>query len=89
MSRRRRTKKKLQNRKPKPVVEDTRWYTIRCIVDKRTIRGELEYLVDWEDDIETGESYGATWVSLSPLQRTYQLHVETNVTPWNRSKVAT
>jgi hypothetical protein len=62
MSRRRRTKKKHQNRKPKPVVEDTRWYTIRCIVDERTSCEELEYLVDWEDDIETGESYGPTWV---------------------------
>lgn len=38
------------------------WYTIRAILDERLVKGRVEYLVDWDDNKETGKTYLPTWV---------------------------
>ncbi|PHH89785.1 hypothetical protein CDD83_5274 [Cordyceps sp. RAO-2017] len=38
------------------------WYSIRGILDEREASGRVDYLVDWDDNIDTGESYDPTWV---------------------------
>ncbi|KAM4056205.1 HDA1 complex subunit [Hirsutella rhossiliensis] len=58
-SRRKRT------RTPKAASPDEGWYSIKDILDERKASGLVEYLVDWENNIVTGESYAPTWV-LSP-----------------------
>ncbi|POR39584.1 Uncharacterized protein TPAR_00222, partial [Tolypocladium paradoxum] len=42
--------------------EDDCWYTIKDILDEREAKGGLEYLVDWDDNIATGEAYPPSWV---------------------------
>ena len=38
------------------------YWKVRGILDEKFERGELRYLVDWEDNRKTGESYKPTWV---------------------------
>jgi hypothetical protein len=38
------------------------FWKVRAILDEKIERGVLRYLVDWEDDHKTGESYKPTWV---------------------------
>ncbi|KJZ74175.1 hypothetical protein HIM_06406 [Hirsutella minnesotensis 3608] len=47
-------------RKKAPPKEEV-WYTIRRILDERVVKGRLEYLVDWDDNISTGEAYEPSW----------------------------
>jgi hypothetical protein len=37
-------------------------WLIKDIIDEKVERGRLWYKVDWEDDIQTGESFAPTWV---------------------------
>ncbi|KAF4512897.1 hypothetical protein G6O67_000227 [Ophiocordyceps sinensis] len=55
-SRRKRT------RAPKAASPDEGWYTIKDILNERKASGPVEYLVDWENNIITGEPYSPTWV---------------------------
>ncbi|KAL7925455.1 hypothetical protein ACQKWADRAFT_284081 [Trichoderma austrokoningii] len=52
--------KKSKNRKP-PAEVDLGWYTIRRILDEKTVRGRVQYLVDWDDNPVTGQAYDPTW----------------------------
>ncbi|KAK7220418.1 hypothetical protein V2G26_008421 [Clonostachys chloroleuca] len=66
----RRVRKK-QTKKSKPVIsaappadddeEESGWYVIKDIIDERRVRGKVEYLIDWEDNPDTGKSYDPTW----------------------------
>ncbi|KAJ3490015.1 hypothetical protein NLG97_g5867 [Lecanicillium saksenae] len=48
-------------KKPKEQPIQTGWFTIRRILDERRIANRIQYLVDWDDDINTGETYEPTW----------------------------
>ncbi|OHF02865.1 hypothetical protein CORC01_01966 [Colletotrichum orchidophilum] len=37
------------------------WFTIKDILQERRRNSNIEYLVDWEDNPETGERYSPTW----------------------------
>lgn len=52
---------KLPRKPNKPPKE--KWWIIRDILQERRRSGKIEYLVDWENDSETGEQYPPTWVS--------------------------
>jgi hypothetical protein len=39
-------------------------YPIRSIIAEREGKHGLEYLIDWEDDAETGEKFEKSWVSV-------------------------
>lgn len=41
---------------------DEGWYTIRSIFNERLRKGRIEYLVDWDDNKDTGEAYSPSWV---------------------------
>lgn len=74
----RRVRKK-QTKKSKPVIsaappadddeEESGWYVIKDIIDERRVRGKVEYLIDWEDNPDTGKSYDPTWVSYHAFTR--------------------
>lgn len=56
-------------RKPAPVVEEDsadEWFAIKDIVAEKTVRGALQYYVDWANHAVTGESYPKSWVSTPP-----------------------
>ncbi|KND93749.1 hypothetical protein TOPH_01666 [Tolypocladium ophioglossoides CBS 100239] len=57
--RRKRTRASKSRKQVAP--EDERWYNIRGILDEREAKGCVEYLVDWDDNIDTGEAYSPTW----------------------------
>ncbi|WQF79634.1 Putative chromo/chromo shadow domain, Chromo-like domain superfamily protein [Colletotrichum destructivum] len=38
-----------------------KWYIIKDILQERKRGADIEYLVDWEDDPDTGERYRPTW----------------------------
>lgn len=59
-----------RSNKPKKPREPSKekWYIIRDILQERRRGGQIEYLIDWEDDTKTGEQYPPTWVRpLAPL----------------------
>lgn len=58
----RRSSKHQKKHKEQPKEE---WYIIKDILQERRNGSNIEYLVDWEDNPETGERYRPTWVSLS------------------------
>jgi len=37
------------------------------ILQERRVNGRVEYLINWADDEETGESYEPTWVCPSRM----------------------
>jgi hypothetical protein len=39
-----------------------RYYSVRDILDEQKRGEETYYLIDWDDDQDTGESYTPTWV---------------------------
>ncbi|GKT40873.1 uncharacterized protein ColSpa_01054 [Colletotrichum spaethianum] len=51
-----------QPKKPKEQPKEN-WYIIRDILQERKRGATIEYLVDWEDDPDTGERYHPTWTS--------------------------
>ncbi|RFU81732.1 chromo domain [Trichoderma arundinaceum] len=61
MPRSRRGAPKKPKTRKRPAAQDEGWYTIRRILDERTIKGRVEYLVDWDDNIVTGQAYDPTW----------------------------
>ncbi|KAJ4319675.1 hypothetical protein N0V84_006229 [Fusarium piperis] len=55
-------KSKTKSRKRR-VTEEEGWWTIREILDERVGKaGQVEYLVQWEDEIHTGESFPPSWI---------------------------
>ncbi|UNI18907.1 hypothetical protein JDV02_005142 [Purpureocillium takamizusanense] len=60
--------KKTQKKPDEYQEEDDAWYTIRGIIDERKVKGRrIEYLVDWDDNPETGEAYPPSWsVEVTP-----------------------
>ncbi|OLN82107.1 hypothetical protein CCHL11_07654 [Colletotrichum chlorophyti] len=50
----------LQSKKPQEYSKH-KWYIIRDILEERRRGQKIEYLVDWEDDPDTGEHYTPTW----------------------------
>lgn len=40
-------------------------FSIKSILGERLVDGNVQYLLNWEDDPETGEVYDNTWVSFS------------------------
>ncbi|UKZ70279.1 uncharacterized protein TrAtP1_011271 [Trichoderma atroviride] len=52
--------KKSKNRKA-PAEEDLGWYTIKRILDEKTVRGRVQYFVEWDDNAVTGQAYDPTW----------------------------
>ncbi|KYK58743.1 hypothetical protein DCS_05760 [Drechmeria coniospora] len=58
--RRRWTQVKSRSRKPK-AAQDDGWFSIRGILDERPVEGGVEYLVDWDDNPNTGDAYDPTW----------------------------
>lgn len=61
---RRAAAKKSKNRKA-PAEEDLGWYTIKRILDEKTVRGRVQYFVEWDDNAVTGQAYDPTWVCLT------------------------
>lgn len=62
--------RKKQPKKSKPLLpapedddQDVGWYIIKDIINERRVRSQIEYLVDWENNPQTGEIYDPTWVS--------------------------
>ncbi|PHH64955.1 hypothetical protein CDD81_3592 [Ophiocordyceps australis] len=43
------------------------WFTIRGILQEKKTRGRIQYLVDWDDNPETGKTYSPTWVTSSEV----------------------
>jgi hypothetical protein len=41
--------------------DEEKYYQVRTVLDQRTIRKKVEYLIDWEDNERTGEKYTPTW----------------------------
>lgn len=39
------------------------YYSVQQILEEKRKHGRTLYLIDWEDNTETGESYENTWVS--------------------------
>ncbi|KAL7959701.1 hypothetical protein V8C34DRAFT_106473 [Trichoderma compactum] len=60
---RRLSSKKSKSRKRSAAAQDEGWYTIRRILDERTVKGRVEFLVDWDDNTVTGQAYEPTWSS--------------------------
>jgi hypothetical protein len=57
---------KKRKRKQKASAE---YWSVRTILKEKTVRGEIFYLIDWEDHPDTGESFAPTWVaSIHPGQ---------------------
>ncbi|UPK93296.1 hypothetical protein LCI18_004231 [Fusarium solani-melongenae] len=49
--------------KKRRVTEEEGWWTIREVLDERVGKvGQVEYLVQWEDEIHTGESFPPSWI---------------------------
>lgn len=58
-----RRSRKSKKRASQPIQEEEDgWYTVRGILDERKLKGKAEYLVDWDDNPVTGESYPSSWV---------------------------
>ncbi|KAK1984239.1 hypothetical protein LZ30DRAFT_586632 [Colletotrichum cereale] len=49
-----------QPKKPKEPAKE-KWYIVKDILQERKCGTSIEYLVDWEDDPDTGERYRPTW----------------------------
>ncbi|GFP55335.1 hypothetical protein TASIC1_0005019300 [Trichoderma asperellum] len=60
--------KKSKNRKP-PADQDLGWYTIRRILDEKTVRGRVQYFVEWDDNAVTGQSSEVTTLALQEWER--------------------
>ncbi|KAI8659532.1 hypothetical protein NCS56_01170700 [Fusarium sp. Ph1] len=55
-------KSKTKSRKRR-VIEEEGWWTIHEVLDERVGKaGQVEYLVQWEDEIHTGESFPPSWI---------------------------
>ena len=54
-----------KGKKPAAQTNEARWYTIRRILDEKRIAKRIQYLVDWDDDADTGEQYEPTWAWVS------------------------
>lgn len=65
---RRRRQRKSNKRSSKGPSQPEEWYTIRQILDERIVKGQVEYLVDWDDNVNTGEVYPPSWVRISILE---------------------
>lgn len=39
------------------------YYSVKSILEERRENGRTLYLIDWEDNTETGEPYDKSWVS--------------------------
>ncbi|KAH7152294.1 putative HDA1 complex subunit, partial [Dactylonectria estremocensis] len=57
----RRRQRKPNKRSSKASSQTEQWFTIRQILDERTVKGRVEYLVDWDDNTITGEAYPPSW----------------------------
>jgi hypothetical protein len=53
------TRKKGKRKKNSTSAE---YFSVKEILDEREEQGRIEFLIDWEDDAESGESYTPTWV---------------------------
>ena len=53
-----------------PSATSTTFYSVRGIISEKFKDGKKQYLIDWEDDPITGESYENTWVGHFPQDRT-------------------
>lgn len=71
-------------RKPKPKPKQTTepepesdegWFTIRDIIDEKTERGRILYLIDWEGVDQNGRRYDPTWVCHYPLNAPFHLRI--------------
>ncbi|PHH72857.1 hypothetical protein CDD82_5771 [Ophiocordyceps australis] len=62
-----------RNRKPTPRKSSTpldqadEWFMIRGILQEKKTRGRIQYLVDWDDNPDTGKPYSPTWVPSSQV----------------------
>lgn len=45
-----------------PGSESQDWFSIRDIIQEKIHKGKLYYLIDWEDDVRTGDPYEPSWV---------------------------
>lgn len=66
---RRRKSGRLTTKKRRRLIEPTEQvWAFRAILDERiNDKGDVDYLIDWEDDPDTGEKYEPTWVSHCPI----------------------
>jgi hypothetical protein len=62
-----RSSQKRRKRKAKASAE---YYSVRDILEEKTVHEEVFYLIDWEDNPDTGESYTPTWVRIHSPQPT-------------------
>jgi hypothetical protein len=51
-----------KKRKRRKGTSFSEYFPIRVVLDEKIENGETSYLIDWEDNPETGESYTPTWV---------------------------
>ncbi|KPM41571.1 hypothetical protein AK830_g4960 [Neonectria ditissima] len=78
----RRRQRKSNKRSSKTVRQTEDWYPVRQILDERIVKGKVEYLVDWEDNSNTGESYSPTWEQSEDV-------TEKAIQEWDDKKKAT
>lgn len=57
-------KRKRERRADRKSQDSAEYYSVKDILDEKTVRDEILYLIDWEDNLETGEPYTPTWVNL-------------------------
>lgn len=41
--------------------DEEAYYQVRTVLKERIVRKKVEYLIDWEDNERTGETYTPTW----------------------------
>lgn len=71
------TSSRKKPQKKKAEADSEEYFALRDgIVNEKTVKGKLFYLVDWEDHPVTGESYAQSWVG----QSAHTLRIEETVT---------
>lgn len=56
-------RKRSKGKKKQKQREDEKLWPLRGILDERVSKGKIEYLIDWEDDPDTGKPFDHEWVS--------------------------
>jgi len=58
-----------RKKRSKSAKEEDRFWKLKDpgILQERRVNGKVEYLINWADDEETGESYEPTWVCFSRM----------------------
>jgi hypothetical protein len=66
---------------PHGAIDENEYYNIRTVLAERVVRRGIECLVDWEDDVRTGEKFAPTWEPKENL-------TDAALADWEASKLA-